>query len=336
MTMGIMGLREPFKRGSVWYYEVNRKRMSLRTSKKSEAKLLFAEIKRQYLAGRLEELKEEESTVSLGEFEDEYLEWAESTQEPKTFKANRLALRKLLEVEKRSVFLEKLGFKSLDTLVAKCKGKKLKTTTINVYIRHVRAVFNKAVDWGYVNENPFKGYKELRTAKRPPAFLSAQECTNLIKSIEDMDLRRFVIALLYTGRRRGELFALEWADIDFERDCYLVRKSKTHLAKRYPMHPEFRAILESFDDRQGRVFKCFGHPDTLTGLVKQALVDAGHPDMRLHDLRHSFASNLAEAGESLQAIGELLGHTDKRTTEIYAHLSDHHLRASLNRLKLDN
>jgi integrase len=334
MNIGIMGLREPFKRGKIWYYEINRKRMSLRTSNKSEAKQLFAEIKRQFLAGRLEELKEEGCKVSLGQFESEYLDWAESCQEPKTFQANRLALRKLLEVETRSVLLEGLGFRSLDNMVAWCKGKNLKATTINNYIRHVRAVFNKAVDWDYVKENPFKGYKELRAAKRPPAFLSAQECTNLIKSIGDFNLRRYVVALLYTGRRRGELFALEWADIDFERDCYLVRKSKTHLVRRYPMHPEFRAVLESFDDRQGRVFKCWGHPDTLTGLVKKALVDAGHPAMRLHDLRHTFASNLAEAGESLQAIGELLGHTDKRTTEIYAHLSDQHLRASLRRLKL--
>lgn len=334
MKVGIMGLRKPFKRGNKWYYEINRKRMSLRTSKKSEAMQLFAEIVRLYQSGRLEELKQEECKVSLGQFEDEYLVWAESTQEPKTFQANRLALRKLLMVEERSVQLEGLGVRSLDNLVAKCKGNNLKSTTINNYIRHIRAVFNKAVDWDYVKENPFKGYKELRAAKRPPAFLSAQECTNLIKSIEDTELRRFVIALLYTGRRRGELFALEWADIDFERDCYLVRKSKTHLAKRYPMHPEFRAVLKSFDDRQGRVFKCWGHPDTLTGLVKKALVNAGHPDMRLHDLRHTFASNLAEAGESLQAIGELLGHTDKRTTEIYAHLSDQHIRASLNRLKL--
>ena len=157
----------------------------------------------------------------------------------------------------------------------------------------------------------------------------------LIDSIRNLDLRRFVTASLYTGRRRGELFYLEWADIDFDRDCYLVRKSKSHLVKSYPMHPEFRAVLESFDNRQGRVFNRWEHPDTLTGLVKQALIDAGHPEMRLHDLRHTFASNLAEAGESLQTIGELLGHTDKRTTEIYSHLSDQHLRASLNRLKLD-
>ncbi|BDQ38772.1 integrase [Pseudodesulfovibrio nedwellii] len=334
MTIGIMGLRKPFKRGKYWYCEINRRRVSLRTSEKFEATQIFNGLKREYLAGRLEELQSECKTT-LGEFADEYLEWAESTQKIRTFRANRLALDKLLAVAERSKKLDQLNFKPLDALVAKGKKGKLKTSSINNHIRHVRALFNKAVDWGLVEKNPFRGFKELKSEPRPPAFLSAKECVELISSIEDMELRRFVTASLYTGRRRGELFYLKWSDVDFERDCYLVRKSKTHLVRSYPMHPEFRALLKSFDDRQGRVFKRWEHPDTVTGLVKQALINAGHPEMRLHDLRHTFASNLAEAGESLQAIGELLGHTDKRTTEIYAHLSDQHLRDSLKRLKLN-
>ncbi|WP_419782090.1 tyrosine-type recombinase/integrase [Maridesulfovibrio sp.] len=111
-----------------------------------------------------------------------------------------------------------------------------------------------------------------------------------------------------------------------------MRRSKPHLSKHYPMHPTFRKVLESYEERTGRVFKKWLHIDTISKHVKMALINAGFEYFRLHDLRHTFASNLAEAGESLHSIGELLGHTDKRTTEIYAHLSSGHLTQSIQKL----
>lgn len=333
MKESIMGLRQPFKRGATWYFEFNRKRLSLRTQSKTEAYKLYNEIKREYLAGRWQ-LAEEKKVPSLGQFITEYLEWAEAVQPKRTFMANRLALKKLFALEGASKPLDQLGPKTIDRLVADCRKKKLKTNSINNYIRHIRAVLNKSVEWEYLTENPFRRCKELKSTKRPPAYLSAEESRRFLASIEDQDIRRLVLSFLCTGRRRSELLALDWADIDFEHERYLIRRSKTHLARTYPMHPSFRAVLETFADREGRVFKRWQHPDTITGLVKAELIKAGFDKLRLHDLRHSFASNLAEEGIPLQTIGELLGHTDKRTTEIYAHLSDRHLRNSLNKLTL--
>ena len=331
MNKSIMAIRKPFKRGNFWYYEINRKRVSLKTKDKAKALRIFNEIKREYLAGRLKQLTKEKS-VSLGDFAAEYLEWAETTQIYKTFRANRLALNKILAIESASKRLDQLSPKTIDKLIAQSRKKKLKPASINNYISHARMVMNKAVEWKYVKENPFASCKLVKKTRRPPAFLSPEQCTEFLASVADTELKKLIISYLFTGRRREELFNLEWADIDFERNSYLIRRSKTHLSKHYPMHPAFREVLESYEDRTGRVFKKWLHIDTISKHVKQALINAGFENFRLHDLRHTFASNLAEAGESLHSIGELLGHTDKRTTEIYAHLSSGHLTQSIQKL----
>ena len=153
--------------------------------------------------------------------------------------------------------------------------------------------------------------------------------TAFLASIADMDERRILTAYIYSGRRRAELCRLRWDDVDFEREQYFVGKSKAHPSKWYPMHPLFLAVLESMPSREGRVFSRWEHPDSITHLAKRALRGAGYPEMNLHKMRHTFATLLQDQGVDLGTIGALLGHTDKRATEIYAHVTDTRQRDAL-------
>jgi len=316
-----------------YYVEFDdKRRRSLKTKDPDEARDLYKAIREEYIAGRLRDITGKCDTT-LGQFYDEFVEWAEGVQPVKTFKANRLALKKIIEVAGKDTRLDKLSKKHIDLIVA--ANKKLSTASVNNYIRHAKSVGNKMVDWGYVKTNPFKGARQLPTEKAPPKYMRKHQLARFFKVITDPDLRRLAAAYLATGRRRAEILALRWEDIEWDRGRYYVRKSKTHLSRYYALSSTFRGILEAMGPREsGRIWPKWKHPDTITHLIKQALKDAGLPNLNLHSLRHTFASHFVEAGGDLRTLQGLLGHTNYKTTEIYAHVSEEHEAQEIERVKL--
>lgn len=259
------------------------------------------------------------------------MKWSEAEQPRSTFRANRLALDKLRFYAGDSCQIDRISLKHVDQMAADARLKGLSAASTNNYIRHMRCSLNKAVEWGFLKENPLREAKERRTEKKPPSFMSKEDVGRFLASIEDIDLRRLATAYLCTGRRRSELLNLTWEGVDLERGRYLVKRSKNHLSRWYPLNQMFRAVLLSIDRKERRsgqdrrIFDRWSHGDTLSHLVKKALSRSGMEHMRLHDLRHSFASIQVMQGRTLKEVQELLGHTQMATTMIYAHLSDEHL-----------
>ena len=313
-----------FQHRGIYYVRINGKRKSLSTRDKATARRLFNQIKKEYLAGKIHQLTGK-CTTTLGRYREEYLKWAEAVQPTNTFKANRLALNKLIHYAGENIALDRICPKHLDQLVASSKKAGLSVASINNYVRHARAVLNKAVEWAYVERNPLSATKELPSEKKPPRFLQHREISRFLSKVTDIDLRRLIVAYLATGRRRSELLGLRWEDVNLENGRYFVRRAKNHLSKWYPINSMFRAVLLSTGTREGRVFKRWSHPDTISHYVKRVLRSAGHGHMRLHDLRHTFASLQVMQGRDLRTVQELLGHTEFKTTEIYAHVADDHL-----------
>jgi integrase len=320
-----------------YYYYLDKRRLSLGTADYSRACRMLARIRDAYLDGKIDRITGE-CGKTLGEFRDEYEAWAEDALPLKTFKANRLALRKVIDIEGESKRLDRLTLKTMDELKRlkrepKGKGRKrepLKPNTINNYIRHAKAVFNKPVEWGYLKANPFKGAKELPKGRRVE-FVEPGQVTAFINGIKDLDVRRFVAACLATGRRRSEIFRLTWADILWDENRYFVSKEKRHLCKTYPMSDGFKTVLNSMERGAGRIFCRWAHADTYTHRVKDAMKAAGLGHLRLHDLRHSFSVDFLEKGGSLKELQLLLGHSEFRmTSDTYAHVTDDHLLEAVN------
>ena len=137
-------------------------------------------------------------------------------------------------------------------------------------------------------------------------------------------MRTFIVTALNTGLRKGELFALTWKDIDFEREELRVRRSK---GKRFRVIPLNDLVLQALREHPRHISSqtVFHNPDgsywkDIRGGFNATLTKAGLPRIRIHDLRHSFASQLVSAGKPLPAVQQLLGHADLRTTMRYAHL----------------
>jgi len=138
--------------------------------------------------------------------------------------------------------------------------------------------------------------------------------------------------LIFTGARKGEIETLKWADLDLESGYLRLSDSKTG-QKAIPLNAGALEVLASLPQLVGSpyVFPAHrgdGHYEGTPKVWRIVRAKAGLEDVRLHDLRHSFASIAVSGGASLPIIGALLGHTNSATTQRYAHLHDDPLKAA--------
>ncbi len=311
-----------------WYIRFERgKERSLRTKDRRLAERLFREIQKEALKGRLVILEKQEK-ISLSEFTKEYLAWAEAHKASSTTKRDAWALNH---------FLEFVGDRPLRSISAKLvedyrtfllqRGRK--PSSVNVEYRHLKAAFNKAKDWGYLKENPFARLKPLKEPKSPPKFLSREEVGRLLAYLKenDPDFHDLVLFGLETGARRIEILRLRWEDVDWRRKRIRLH-GKGDKDREIPMTSSIEDLLRARGPKPcGRVFP-YTHHDTITHKWKKTMRKLGM-NYRFHDLRHTTASWLVMNGAPLKVVQELLGHTDIRVTQIYAHLSRDYLREVL-------
>jgi integrase len=319
-----------------YHFEINRRRRSLKTTDINKANQLVSEIKKRYQKEENEKDEEKRAEAKNGilftKFMDQYLEWAEKVQPTNTFKANRLALRKLDPICK-DLTLNQITAFHMDMMVANGLSRGLKVGAINCYVRHSKSVIAKAVEWKFIPEHPFKFYKQMRAEKRPPKALERDDIDSLFENIDDCYDLLVIRAYLITGRSRSELVSLKWSDIDLKKCRYYITRTKTYLSKYYPLGSGFRLVLESLGpDKDGYVFWRQHHPDTITHMVKKYMVKAGLGSHNLHHLRHSFARLYLDAGGELRVLQDLLGHAQYSTTEVYASVGGQHLADEIERV----
>jgi integrase len=202
-------------------------------------------------------------------------------------------------------------------------------------------MFNTAERWGWraQNSNPCRGVEKYPENKKD-RFLSIAELVQLGKTLETAEQNGsetpYSIAairlLLFTGARLNEILSLQWNNVDFERCVLALPDSKTGAKVIYLSAPALE-VLSNLPKQEGNPHVICGHKKGahLVNITKpwyRMRSAAGLEGVRIHDLRHSFASVGATGGLSLQMIGNLLGHSRITTTERYAHLSDDPLRTA--------
>jgi len=201
-----------------------------------------------------------------------------------------------------------------------------------------------AIRWGWRTDNPARGTERNQESKRT-RYLSQAEIkslTNALASLPDQQAANVFRLMLLTGCRKGEALAARWDQIDMVIGVWIkpgsTTKQKTE--HRVPLSAAAVELLSIIERQSDFVF-----PGQVEGKPRQevkkqwenvcaaaGLVDrAGEKTVRMHDLRHTYASVLASAGLSLPIIGALLGHSQPATTARYAHLMDDPLRQATER-----
>jgi integrase len=208
-------------------------------------------------------------------------------------------------------------------------------------------MFSLAIRWEMRTDNPVKGVERNHEEARV-RYLTGDELRRLTEALAahpSQTAANAIRLLLLTGSRRGEVLGATWNQFDLEAGIWVKPSTRTKQKRehRIPLSGPARLLLAEMkataDRRRGRASP-YVFPGTSAGGCMVTLdrpwaeirKAAGLEGVRLHDLRHSFASFLVSAGLGLPVIGELLGHSKPNTTARYAHLFDDPLRAATERV----
>ena len=179
--------------------------------------------------------------------------------------------------------------------------------------------------------NPISGLERYREERRE-RFLTTEELTRLGGALSDPKLKEShspfalaaIVLLLLTGARLREVLRLRWSDVDLQRGLLLLPDSKTGKKAIILGEPASQVLTTLPRTDSSLVFPGQKADRPMYDLRKswaKAQLVAGLENVRIHDLRHTFASYSASAGGSLPMIGHLLGHRQPATTARYAHLA---------------
>jgi integrase len=230
----------------------------------------------------------------------------------------------------------------------------------NRVIEVLRKAFNLAIRWKWLKENPVTGVRRNPEEKRN-RYLNKQEIAALVAALnehKEADSANAIKLLMITGARKSEVLGATWEMFDLENGIWTKPSSHTKQRKlhRVPLSAPALRLLKEIKEESSSVYVFPGADKkplqdvkrTWMTVCKKAGLVAPMPkkdrkgkvvkdkngedvmelvpNVRLHDLRHSFASILVSGGASLPLIGQMLGHTQVSTTQRYAHLYDDPLR----------
>ncbi len=252
------------------------------------------------------------------------------------------------------VWLQKLTPEQVARFYTKKMKDGLSSKTVHGIHGVLKLALDNAVRWNYVSKNVCDLVKPPRVVSREVVPLDIEQARMLLESVREHRLEVLLTMAVVTGMRRGELLALTWSNIDFERHSlqvvhtvdyipkygYVQTEPKTKAGKRLIRLPTFLmdmlevhrvqqqeqcskvgAAWENrdlvFPDLKGGYF----NPNYLLRVFKKILENAGVPHMHFHDLRHSAATILLCMGINIKVIQSLLGHSDiSITLGLYSHL----------------
>lgn len=240
--------------------------------------------------------------------------------------------------------LTKITKGEITALSQKLVAKRLAPATVNRMLAHIRSIFNRAIEAEIdgIEKNPAKGVRPVSDHRRHERYLTPQEAQRLLSAVSQSKnkvLPYIVAFLLLTGCRKREVLDARWENVDFDRGILTIPLSKSGKPRYVPLSPAAQNVLMqamSLSEKRRGDFPMardwvFANPKTGKPFVKMqtgwetARRQAGLDKLRVHDLRHSYASALVNCGMTLYDVKEALGHSCIATTERYAHLAPQRL-----------
>lgn len=314
-----------------------------------EGPLTLAEKKKQARkrreAAEAAKVQAESQNITFADVWPKYLDLAKSTKTAKSVLTETISIKKwaLPSIGKKRMIdictldLERIKKKMLDAGRA--------PRTAEYLMAMIRQVFNYAIDNGlYAGLNPAKKVKRLKYDNKRLRFLSKDEAANLLDLLKSKNINLHDMSLfsLHTGARAGEIFSLEWNDVDMAAGQITFRDTKNAESRHVYMSDAVKKMLEQrrqtadpnkisyiFPGKNGQRITDISR--TFDKIIEDSGINNGITDRRqkftFHSLRHSAASWLVQAGTPLYTVQKLLGHKTAALTERYSHLAPANLRA---------
>ncbi len=209
----------------------------------------------------------------------------------------------------------------------------------NRHLSVISKLYKCAIQWGIVERNPCAGVKKFQENNAMQRFLTPDEIRRLYKAMDDMNGRSVMTIaslklLLLTGARRSEALTARWENVDLERGIWRIPHTKNGRAHHVMLSDEAKELLAKLPRVEGSPWVFPGrdpskHVVDPRKCLDQLMDAAGIERIRIHDLRHTFASLCAQSGHDLYLIKQALNHSDIQVTQRYAHLTSDNLRTAV-------
>lgn len=298
-----------------------------------------------------EERREERRDLTLKQFlEGPYKDWAEANLKAAKKTLDRLTYGFKPLLNKKLSELDPLSFERHRQWRLKNKlpgAKKVAAAaTCNRDQAHLRAAMSRAVKWGMLDRNPLTGVSRAKEGRnksiRPLSVDEEKSLLALLQDSKTLERRRLKALLLLsidTGCRRGEVFGLDWRDVDFRTFSITVRGkgAKSGQTREIPLSDRAVDALKTWKAYIGAEGLAFpgengAKLDNVNTSWRALLRKAGIVGLRWHDLRHTFGTRLAMAGVPLPTIQRLMGHASITTTQRYLHATADDARQAIAKL----
>lgn len=330
-----------FKVGRKWHvsyttWPSNKRKKKAVSPVKAEALHVLAAARKAYIEGRFFDVSPSKS-ISFEDAARKYLEWAKTnTKSHDRYETSYKSLRQTFG----KMTLAEIDVQSIDAWRSQ-RIRSVTPATCNRDLFFLKGMFKRARIWRLTKEDPTKMVSRLHENNMKLIFLTDGEKAELLKCCAD-HLRPIVRLALVTGMRRSELLNLRWEHVDRHTQWLLVSESKSKKQRGIPLNDEAMLALREATSYRHIAMKSpyvfcnkGGEPYAKvtrsfeTALRKAGLADRG---FTFHALRHSFASDLVNRGESVYVVAELLGHSDVRMVSRYAHLTQDTKRRAVEKL----
>ena len=277
--------------------------------------------------------------ISLSSFENEYRGYLSRTKTDSYLRSVRLSFRMLIKFT-GNLLLTQISPKLIDQFITKTF--KRSESAALLYYRTLKAAFNKAIDWEYIKINPFNKVNVPKVKTKNPVFITNDEFNLILNAVKEEFLRDFYITAFHTGMRAGELCNLEWNAVNLSERIITVKNTaefttKSKKERIIPINdtlyfvlkrrvPKIRTLNSERDYVFYRIKGVKLTVDYVSKKFKKAVrLVKLNDNIKLHSLRHSFASQLVQRGVNIYVVQQLLGHADYKTSQIYSHLQPQNL-----------
>jgi integrase len=284
-----------------------------------------------------EDTLKRKSILTFSEFfEDKYLPFAK--QHKRTWSNDEQMYKTHLKGEFGHLKLSAIKRESAQKFHSGLKQQGLTGSTCDHYLKLMRHALNLAVDWDIIESNQLARVKLFRECNQIERYMNDAELGGLLKVLhtdENRPVSNLALFLLATGARNNEARQSKWDDIDVVNRLWQIPavNSKSKKIRNVPLNDAALEVLAKVDTqdefeyvfvnlRSGKPYAC------VKKTWHRLRAAAGLPKLRLHDLRHQYASMLVNAGRSLYEVQQILGHSDPKVTTRYAHLAPSTLQAA--------
>ena len=310
--------------------------MTLKSARVKAIKLKRAiEEQKDILIGKSTKEKKKTSVLTLGVFYDTYY-LPHVKKHVKSYETNISIFKNHLLPKYKNTPMDEISKASIMKLHSDMVQKKhLAAATANKVLIFLSSAFNIAIDLEIegVSQNPARSIKQYTLNNAKERYLTKEEAKRLLEAIKDaqqnIHLKYIVPMLILTGARRGEVLKAKHEDFNLHQMTWTIPTSKNGKKRILPITPQLLELYKSIPKDDSEYL--FASPVTGKPYVSiynswnSARTKAGLKDVRIHDLRHSFASFLVNSGRSLYEVQTLLGHSTSTMTQRYAHLSNESL-----------